>query len=102
MQITREDGPRQSGTRQWHAVSIVARGESCAAQVAVLQRRFLSAEVPRLPLPGCARPEACRCVYRHHSDRRATPRRVAERLGAFGIPPVEERRRMPGRRATDA
>jgi hypothetical protein len=29
-------------------------------------------------------------------------RMVAERLGAFGIPPVEERRRMPGRRATDA
>jgi hypothetical protein len=86
----------------WHAVAIVCPKGSCAAAIALLEKRFLSGKAPRLPLEECGRPHACQCTYRHYDDRRAKPRRASEagsppRAGA----PAVDRRAKRGRRQTD-
>jgi hypothetical protein len=89
-------------TNPYHAVSIVpAPAGACEAVKALAGRRFLSKEAPTTPLPGCDA-LACRCAYKHHTDRRATRRRAVDRKGPPSRgPKAEERRRSPGRRATD-
>jgi hypothetical protein len=73
----------------WHSVSIVSRITTCEAALQCRGKRYLSREAPRLPLNECDRSDACRCVYRHHADRRTGPRRASE----TGGPPV---RSAPG------
>jgi hypothetical protein len=86
---------------RYHCVSIVAGTNGCAAALELRGVRVLSAEAPRLPLPGCEHAESCNCTYRHHDDRRAGPRRADER-GTLADPwALTERRRRGGRRATD-
>lgn len=106
MEIERVDPPqppsRQCGSRKpWHAVSIAAAEPGCPEAEAMKGRRFLSNEAPRLPLPGCSQPWACRCVYRHHADRRATPRRASDRSGLRTPRPHEEQRSAYPRRGDD-
>jgi hypothetical protein len=88
--------------KKWHAVTVVLNGSSCAAAALCRNTRFLSKDAPRLPLPACSHPDQCRCVFRHHDDRRAGPRRSADVGG--GLPeenrPVN-RRKARGRRAND-
>jgi hypothetical protein len=56
-------------TNPFHGVSIVA-GPACRVTAEQYGgRRFLSAEVPRIPLPTCD-PHSCDCRYQHHQDRR--------------------------------
>jgi hypothetical protein len=84
----------------WHAVSIVAPTSACEAAATLRNHRFLSKDAPRLPLTGCSSPESCRCIYRHHADRRGKPRRATDR----GEPPKsggEAGRRKRGRRSDD-
>src|SRR6202171_1973880 len=69
---TKLPGPFQQSC---HAVSIAAGPVACPAAEALRHKRFLSDEAPPLPLPECASPWRCKCIYRHHSDRRATLRR---------------------------
>src|SRR5262249_54788293 len=91
--------PRDS---RWHAVSIVSSSQSCEAARALKERRFLSRDAPRLPLPDCAQAEHCRCSYRKYADRRAGPRRDEEQLGGRRTPDGgAERRAGRGRRRTD-
>lgn len=93
----------------WYAVAVKAGRRSCQACVQLGERRFLSKEAPRLPLEGCTQPGGCECVYVHFSDRRTGARRTIEAGdGAFGATARSwaagspaERRRSPGRRATD-
>jgi hypothetical protein len=86
----------------WHAVSIVARANACAAALQWRGIRFLSREAPRLPLSTCSCGPDCGCVYRHHDDRREGPRRADESSGIRrGIPPLKEQRTGRGRRAAD-
>jgi hypothetical protein len=89
-------------SKQWHAVTIVAKSSSCEAARATRNKRYLSAEAPRLPLAECSKPEACSCSYKHHADRRAETRR-ADDDGALsrgtGVRP--ERRTQPDRRKSD-
>jgi hypothetical protein len=85
----------------WNAVSIVCTGASCAAAQALKGRRYLSADAPRLPLPDCTSPAACRCAYRKHPDRRAGPRRESDTTGLRRSGPTPERRGGRGRRSTD-
>jgi hypothetical protein len=89
----------------YHAVSIIAPAGACELARSLHRRRFLSREAPRLPLRGCPREGTCRCNYKHHDDRRARLRRAAERPTAVPRPGPpwsgQERRRSPGRRATD-
>ena len=86
--------------RRWHAVSVKPGEGACSAAVSGKNRRWLSREAPLLPLPGCTRPDTCKCTYNHHDDRRAGSRR-AEGLDAFTQPPrvVNERRNRRSRRA---
>ncbi len=89
-------------TNPYHAVSIKAGPNCHQTKLKYGDRRFLSAEAPPLPLPTCDA-TACKCQYAHHDDRRAeTDRRLRDvwntnaKLAEGG-----DRRRLPGRRATD-
>jgi hypothetical protein len=87
--------------RRWHAVSVKPASGACSAAVSGKSRRWLSREAPMLPLPGCTKPDACRCTYAHHDDRRSGGRR-AEEMDAFvqRPPVVNERRTGRNRRAS--
>jgi hypothetical protein len=94
--------PRKRGSREpWHAVSIASPESSCPEAESLKGRRFLSNEAPRLPLAKCAQPWNCRCVYRHHPDRRATPRRASDRSGLRTPRPHQEQRSSYPRRGDD-
>src|SRR5690606_41243020 len=91
--------PKREGNL-YLAVAILPGTGACPAAFHLSGIRFLSAGAPRLPLPSCDA-EHCDCRFKHHSDRRAGPRRLIER-GL--LPPTwsaPERRRSPGRRAED-
>ena len=99
----------------WHAVAVKPGARACQACVGLGERRFLSREAPPTPLAECTQPDRCRCVYVHFPDRRIRARRAAEGATDDAIPdhrlakagasraaePPGERRRTPGRRATD-
>lgn len=86
----------------YQAVSIRFGARACEAAKKTDQERYLAMEAPNLPLPGCDRSSTCKCRYRHHPDRRETPRRDAD----FGLPGIfwtaaERRDSARGRRASD-
>jgi hypothetical protein len=97
----RESGndPPKASDRRWHAVSVKPGPRACDAAVSGADRRWLSREAPMLPLPGCSRPDNCRCTYQHHDDRRTGMRRV-EDIDAFARSPRvgQERRTRKTRR----
>ena len=86
---------------RWHAVSVKPTTGACPAAISGKNRRWLSREAPMLPLPGCTRPDTCRCTYQHHDDRRAGGRR-AQDVDAFARPPqvTNERRKLKNRRSS--
>jgi hypothetical protein len=91
---------RDAGT--FHAVSIrFDQRSACDAARKLKKQRFLSAEAPRLPLPGCTARQ-CACSYRRYADRRAGSRRASE-TGSFE--PLfrgrDQRTNPKGRRAED-
>ena len=94
----------KSERNRWHAVSIVPT-KTCREALAVPKgKRFLSQEAPRLPLTGCSQSGQCACVYRHHDDRRAGPRRAVEKgwqPSGRQDPRAADQRQGRGRRATD-
>ena len=97
--------PRKStsaaSASKWHAVSVQAGEPPCDAVLRMRNVRFLAAEAPRIPVPYCAWPARCQCVYRHHADRRVGLRRIADR-GMYARPaPVERRKQQDRRRAED-
>ena len=88
---------------RWHSVSVVGGLAPCPAALAIRQKRFLSAEAPRLPMQECTSPERCQCRYQHHADRRVTMRRSLDR-GGLPFPFKGDEKRFPkstGRRASD-
>lgn len=92
----------------WHAVGIVSTRPGCPVCGPYKGVRFLAREAPALPLKGCPDPRACQCVYRHYEDRRAGPRRAAERRAFQPMTPTvvtksvaDNRRRSEGRRGND-
>ena len=86
----------------WHAVAIKPKGQCCEAVQARRTARFLSDEAPRLPLAECSTSDTCSCVYKHHADRRAHPRRQDETDGLRRSGKVTQERRMThDRRKTD-
>jgi len=95
-------------TNPWHAVGIVTGVSCCRAAAFLRETRFLSNQAPTLPLQGCTQPKACRCRYKHFSDRRRGPRRATESdlyqsaLARHATAAwANERRSLRGRRATD-
>jgi hypothetical protein len=91
--------------KSWHAVSIAAGPLACPAAEGLRHTRFLSDEAPPLPLPECSSPWRCKCIYRHHSDRRATLRRRETDRSRLPTPRVGKERRerlvKRGRRKDD-
>ena len=86
----------------WHAVAIRPKGECCEAVQACRTTRFLSSDAPRLPLAECSTSDTCTCVYKHHADRRAQPRRQDEKGGLRRSGKVAQERRLThDRRKTD-
>jgi len=90
---------------EFHGVSIAfAEGQACAAARDLQGKRFLSAEAPLVPLPGCDA-EDCRCRYQHHDDRRNPDgdRRMTQSLerNISNSGGQEERRESMGRRLDD-
>jgi hypothetical protein len=94
--------PPARASSHWHAVAIKPKGQCCDAVQAHRTARFLSSDAPRLPLPECSTSDTCTCVYKHHSDRRAQPRRQGEKDGLRRSGKVVlERRLTSDRRKTD-
>lgn len=84
----------------WHAVTILPCPRACPAARSLGRVRYLSGEAPPLPLADCTM-NACTCRYRHHQDRRSSPRRDSDVVGARANWAGKERRAVPGRRNTD-
>jgi hypothetical protein len=95
VQVSRQVGP-------WHAVSVTTEQFCCEAARGLLGRRFLAAAAPRLPLSECTVKDACSCKYKHHEDRRGTPRRKEDKSGLPSRNPYgTERRTVQSRRQED-
>lgn len=87
---------------RWHAVSIETVPGCCHFARGLREARFLSADAPILPLPNCTAKERCRCLYKHHEDRRGQLRRREEITGLrANVRIVEERRVERDRRKSD-
>lgn len=94
--------PAARASSHWHAVAIKPKGQCCDAVQAHRHARFLPSDAPRLPLKECNTSDTCTCVYKHHADRRALPRRQDERDGLRRGGKVEQERRLTrDRRGTD-
>lgn len=76
--------------------------ECCDAVVKVQGLRYLRAQAPSLPLPGCTA-RHCACHYVQKTDRRAGARRDAD-YGMAGRALLVEERRLSrrGRRQSDS
>ena len=86
--------------RRWHAVTIAGTATCCGAARACKDKRYLSADAPRLPLAGCDAAR-CACRYAHFDDRRRGPRRADEKGGAPSKPVADDHRSRRGRRTSD-
>jgi hypothetical protein len=88
---------------KWHAVSIVLEGNSCAAAAMCRNKKFLSAQLPMLPLRDCDRSASCPCKYKHFDDRRSGLRRGDDVHRGMRSDFIESNRRSKrGRRAVDS
>lgn len=72
---------QESTSNQYHAISICCEEHACAAALANQDKRYLVADVPTLPLSGCAAGQ-CNCRYEHHDDRRSDE---GDRRLSFGL-----------------
>jgi len=62
----------------FRGVQIVAGDEGCCRAAKILSgQRFLSDEIPKLPLDQCDATE-CRCSYKLFNDRRTGERRLSD------------------------
>jgi hypothetical protein len=88
-------------SRPYHCVAVQPHGVACDLVRGIAGERFLAAQAPSLPLPGCPHRD-CRCVYVHFEDRRVIDRRALEipglRVDHGGI---DRRGEARGRRRSD-
>ena len=63
-----------SDTDNYRCVELRYPGNACDAVKRIGAKRFLPAEAPGIPVPGCDR-ASCSCRYAHHEDRRDDERR---------------------------
>ena len=89
----------------YRAAFVIPGPNCCAAVSAVVEQPWLLREAPRLPLAYCTRADECACRYQKVPDRRQAiidRRTLADRaLAAAGAWRMDDRRRSPGRRASD-
>jgi hypothetical protein len=77
--------------------------DCCQAARGIAGNRFLSDEVPALPLEGCDAAE-CQCSYKLLEDRRSGRRRRSDATDYYAVPCFESQygqRSSPGRRHDD-
>jgi hypothetical protein len=88
---------------KYRAAEVIAATGACDAARSLMNLRFLTVEVPLLPLKTCDRPASCKCIYRHFDDRRREfPRRGEHAFNALvACTPGPERRTQRGRREGD-
>ena len=67
----------QKGKSEFRAVEIVTKNGCCGAASELHGQRFLSNDVPLLPLKDCTAAN-CECSYRLLDDRRADTRRASD------------------------
>lgn len=88
----------------YHAVSVKCGPGACEQALALDKKRFLSAEMARLPLADCTSTD-CRCKFVHYPDRRDadSDKRAptALRSELYTRSGNTERRTPKGRRKTD-
>lgn len=84
--------------RRFHGISLKPGRQACPAIQGLTGQRYLSAEAPALPLPGCDQ-QKCQCVYSHHGDRRDPEERRTGwgTFGGFTLTLSEGNRRGKGR-----
>lgn len=58
----------------YHCVELRFRRDACDAVKRIGAMRFLPAEAPEIPVPGCDAAK-CSCRFVHHEDRRHSDRR---------------------------
>ncbi len=88
---------------KWHAVTIVVQGTSCSAATLCRNKRFLSTQLPALPLRDCDKSAGCPCKYKHYDDRRAGVRRTDDVHPDLRSVFLERNRRgKRGRRTVDS
>ena len=88
---------------KWHAISIVVQESSCATAAMCRNKRFLSAQVPMLPMRDCDRAAQCACKFKHFDDRRAGVRRTDDMHHDMRSQFLENNRRSSGgRRSVDS
>ncbi len=79
----------------YHCVEVRMPYDACEKVLELHGKRFLSAEAPLLPLPGCD--QYCKCTFKHHNDRRQDDRR--DSFSSSGIHfSGEKNRRLGGDR----
>lgn len=101
-------GPSSPEARKFAAAAIVPGSDACCSAVReIAWKRFLTNQVPMIPLRDCDLAK-CSCTYRRYPDRRQENRRAAAaNMGGTGQSPMirqqGDRRSpsSPGRRATD-
>jgi len=92
------------GSNAYHAVSVRCGAGACEQALALGDKRFLPAEMPRFPLADCTSSN-CKCKFVHYddrrdldSDKRAPTALRSELYTSSGRP---NRRAASGRRKTD-
>jgi hypothetical protein len=90
---------RKHPTNSYHCVELRFPRDGCDAVKRVGTKRFLSAEAPGFPVPGC-NAARCSCHYVHHDDRRQSDRRnpYAQQTRQPLTTTGEDRRITPDRR----
>lgn len=78
-------GTKPSVQGKYHCVEVQPGQQICEASRNIQGQRFLPAEAPTFPLPGCDQ-QACQCRYVHHDDRRDDSRRNPYRQWAIELP----------------
>lgn len=84
--------------KNWLGVKVVPGNGACEAALRLRERRFLTREAPRLPLPDCNRQNQCQCKYQHLPDRRGAARREEDSAFGGARKSVAVERRRPGER----
>jgi hypothetical protein len=88
----------------YRAVSVNCGPQACEQALALGEKRFLPAEMPRFPLPDCTSSN-CQCKFAHYDDRRDPDSNkrapTALRSELYTTSGRPERRSTGGRRKTD-
>jgi len=75
---TTTTGPQETRKNEYRGVEVIAaNGDCCQAAQAIAGQRFLTNQLPMLPLNGCDAAD-CQCRYERFDDRRTDVRRASD------------------------